>query len=108
MIDWDGAVLGPLNAVFGEPVTYTPRVGAPFPITGVFDEAYMPVTLVADPPVMSARPVLGVRLSEFPAGFDPEAAQGDHLTITRTGDTFVVKAGKNDSHGHARLELNLT
>lgn len=107
MIDWDALVLGPLNAVFGEPVTYMPYRGAPFAITGIFDEAYTPVTLVSDPAVTTARPVLGVRLSEFPANFNPETAQGDRLTILRTGEIFVVKAGKTDSHGHARLELNL-
>jgi hypothetical protein len=107
MVDWDVLVLGPLNGVYGEPVTYTPVAGAPFDISGVFDEAYAAVDLGAEPSVISARPVLGVRLSECPSGYDPENAQGDHFTVQRTGVTYVVKAGKTDGHGHARLEANL-
>ncbi len=106
MVDWDALVLGPLNAVFAESVLYTPAVGAPLQIDGVFDEAYTPVELVTDPSVISARPVLGVRIAQMPAGWDPEAAQGDQFTVTRTGHTYVVKAGKTDGHGHARLEAN--
>lgn len=107
-IDWDALVLAPLNAVFGEPLTYYPRTGAPFQITGVFDTAYTPVALDGngDAGVISARPVCGVRLSEFPIGFDPEAAQKDQLIRVGTGVRYTVKAGKSDGHGHVRLELN--
>ena len=106
MVDWNALVLGPLNTVFGEPVTYTLASGIPIQVTGIFDEAYTPVELVADPSVNSARPVLGVRLSDFPADWAPERAQGEQLTIQRTGVAYVVKSGKPDGHGHARLELN--
>ena len=105
-VDWDTWVLGPLNSVFGEPIVYTPQSGAPFPITGVFDTAYLPVSLDSDPTVITARPVCGIRLSDFPAGFDPTQAQGDQITRTGTNVAYVVKAAKNDGHGHARLELN--
>jgi hypothetical protein len=107
-IDWDALVLAPLNAVFGERITYYPRSGSPFDITGVFDTAYTNVALDGngDPGVISVRPVCGVRLSEFPAGFKPEAAQKDELVRVSTGVRYTVKAGKPDGHGHARIELN--
>lgn len=105
MVDWNGLVIGPLMEVFGEPVTYTPAGGSPISLTAVFDEAYTPVQLVADPSVMSVMPVLGVQLSQMPVGYDPENAQGDQFTVR--GHTYVVKAGKPDSHGAARLEANL-
>lgn len=104
MIDWNGLVLGPLMDVFGEPVTYTPAGGSPLSITAIFDEAYTPVQLVADPEVNAVMPVLGVQLSQFPAGFDPRNAQGD--TFIARGKSYVVKNGKPDSHGGARLEAN--
>lgn len=105
MINWD-PYIGDLIKIFGEPVSYVPTDAPAIQITAVFDEAYAPVQF-ADGDVISARPVLGVQLSQFPAGYDPEAAQGDRFTVLRTGLTYVVKAGKTDSHGGARLEANL-
>jgi hypothetical protein len=46
--------------------------------------------------------VLGVRLSQFPAGYDPRNAQGDTFVVR--GVTYVVKDGRPDSHGGAHLE----
>lgn len=112
MIDWNTLVLGPLNAVFGEPAQYaqltTGVLGVPFGITVVFDEAYLPAELGGEPTAISARPVVGVRLSELPIGYAPAKAQGDTVLIQRTGELFVVKSGKTDGHGHARLELQVT
>lgn len=113
-IDWDALVGRPLVGVFGVPVLYQPAAGSPiaaggaFQIDGVFDKAYTPVDTGADPSAISTRPVLGVQLSQFPVGFDPERAQGDRFTIIATGLTYIVKAGKPDSHGAARLEANAT
>jgi hypothetical protein len=105
MIDWDSLVLKPCMQVFGEPATYNPASGGSLPVAVVFDDAYMGVE-AGGMVVVTSTPLVGIRLSEFPAGFDPEAAQGDRLTITRTGHTYVVKEGRDDSHGWARLDLN--
>lgn len=111
MIDWDAKVLGPLNAVFGEAVTYTPTGGAALTVNGVFDEAYTPVDVPGDMSAISAHPVFGARVSEFPIGWTAKNAQGDVLVrlpnpaLGIVGGTYVVKAGKDDGHGHARLEL---
>lgn len=117
-IDWDALVGSPLAGVFGEAVTYAPAPGSPIasavlalpggvlPMVGVFDEAYVSVNLGADPGAISAMPVLGVQLSQFPAGYDPEVAQDDIFTVTATGLRYIVKAGKSDGHGHVRLEAN--
>ena len=77
MIDWDGLVLAPLASTFGEPATYTPAGGSPFPIIGVFDEAYHELDLAGGMPVTTAEPVLGVRTAQFAS--PPQ--QGDTLTI---------------------------
>ena len=106
MIDWNALVLGPTMGVFGEPVTYNIGLQS-YALTAVFDEAFTSVDALSDPGVMSVHPVLGVRLSELPAGYDPENAQGDRFTVGRTGITYVVKSGRPDSHGHARLDANL-
>lgn len=105
MIDWDSAVLAPCFDVFSEPAQYTPAVGAAFTCNVVFDAGYIGVE-IAGLTAMSTAPRVGIRLAEFPSGFDPENAQGDTLIITRTGQSFVVKDGRKDSHGHARLDLN--
>lgn len=103
MIDWDSAVLGPVMGVFGEAVRFMPATTRPTSITGVFDEAYVEVDPTGGMGVISARPVLGVRLSQFVT----PPLQGDRLTIVRTGETFIVNEVRPDGHGAAKLMLNL-
>jgi len=92
--------------VFAEPVQYTPAVGAPFTINGVFDEGSQPLTVVDPQAVNAVLPRLGIRLSEFPSGYDPRDAQDDRFTVIRTGVTYVVRDGRPDSHGWAMLEAH--
>ncbi len=101
-IDWDGNVLAPVLGVFGESITYSPAAGAPFAISGVFDEAYSEIDLAGGMPVTTDTPVVGVRLAQFAA----PPSQGDSLTIARLGWTFVVKEVRPDGHGYAKLMLN--
>lgn len=103
MIDWDKAVVGPLTGVFGEPVLYLPATTAPLDIVGIYDDAYVEVDPAGGMGITSAKPVLGVQLSQFP--FPPE--QDDRLVIIRTSETFYVKEVRPDSHGAAKLMLNL-
>lgn len=102
MIDWDAAVLGPCEAVFGESVTYRPINAAEFVTTGIFDEAYREVDIAGGMGVTTESPVLGIRMSQF--SIPP--MQGDQLTIDRTGKTYAVREVRSDSHGSARLMLN--
>jgi hypothetical protein len=102
MIDWDKTVIGPLMKVFGEAVTYAPAIGLPFPIIGVFDEAYRGIALASGTEVPSVMPVLGVRMAEFTA----MPKRGDQLTVVRTGEVFVVKEVDPDGHGEIKLLLN--
>lgn len=101
MVDWDTLVLGPLQVVFGEPVTFTPAVGSPAAVTGVFDEAYREIDLAGGVAVTSEHPVLGIRLSAFPS----TPKQGDHLTIRNA--VYAVREVQLDGHGSAKLLLNL-
>jgi hypothetical protein len=103
MIDWDKVVVGPVTGVFGEAVRFMPATTRPIPITGVFDEAYVEVDPTGGMGMTSARPVLGVQLSQFLA----LPLQGDRLTIVRTGETFIVNEVRSDGHGAAKLMLNL-
>lgn len=108
MIDWNAVVLAPVMGVFGERVRYMPANGAPFDTThSVFDDGFQEVDPLGSPGVLSSHPVLGIQLSEFPAGFDAKEAQGDIFTVLRTGVTYIVKSGEPDSHGHALLRANL-
>lgn len=104
MVDWDSLVLGPLFAAFGEAqrVEYSIAGAPPITVDGIFDEGARPVRLVTEPDFNEVAPVLGVRLSQFPAGYDPRNAQGDTFVVR--GVTYVVKDGRPDSHGAARLE----
>ena len=103
MIDWEKNVLAPCLDVFGEPVTYTPVAGSPFPISGVFDNAYRDVSQGEfGTDVISVYPVLGVNLADFSA----PPIQGDQLTIASNGKTYAVREPRPDSHGGALLILN--
>jgi hypothetical protein len=103
-IDWDNAVIAPVMDVFGEPVTYQPRSGAPFEVSGVFNEAYRELAALGDAiPMSGAQPMLSVRLAEF---MEIEPRQGDQLTVQRTGETYWVREVRADGHGGACLLLN--
>jgi hypothetical protein len=105
-VDWDANVLAPCAEVFGEPVTYTPANGSPFPITGVFDEAYHEVVMLDNgPAITSESPVLGIRYAEFPTGHPPR--KGDTLLIVSANTIYTVKDVQPDGHGHAKLMLNV-
>jgi hypothetical protein len=114
-IDWN-RVIGPCLAVFGEAVIYYAS-NATFPISGVFDEAYIELTplgagemeerfdisLGSPGPINTEMPALGVQLSQFPTGSPP--TQADTLLIR--GAIYVVKDVRTDGHGGAKLMLNL-
>jgi hypothetical protein len=111
-VDWDTLLIGPTVARFGEPVTYSTQA-ASFAIVGVFDEAYRELIVVAageatfsdhmlGSAVSAERPVLGVQLSQFPAGTYP--TQSDTLVVR--GALYIVKEVRPDGHGWARLLLN--
>lgn len=105
-IDWDGLVLAPCHAAFGEPagtVTYFPQIGASFDLEGsVFDDGFHTRDLLAGPSISTSQPTLGVRLALFPAGVLP--LQGDGVALR--GQLYLVRDVQPDSHGEARLLLN--
>jgi hypothetical protein len=120
VIDWDALVVGPNISVFGQSVLYQPMTalyqggplvanGPPLPIIGVFDEGYQELDplstgdMIGRPSyVTSARPVLGVQVSQI--AITPK--QGDLLTVVLTAQRFVVAEVQPDGHGHALLLLN--
>jgi hypothetical protein len=99
VIDWQANVVGPCVAVFGEPATFTARAwNLPFGISMVFDDAFKVV--VGE--VLSTFPAAGVNLADFPVM--PE--QGDQLVRENTGQAYLVREVRKDSHGGAMLILN--
>lgn len=102
MIDWDAHVIGPTVGVFGEPCTFMPIVGTPYPVSGVFDEEYHAVDLADGMGMTTDMPVLGVQISQFAA----QPKQGDQVFIARLNATYVVKEVRPDGHGAAKLMLN--
>jgi hypothetical protein len=99
-----GALTAPCNDVFGGLVTYTPTEGASFDVNGVYDDAYTEVHAAGDgTSVTSTSPILGVQLADFPC----LPLQGDTLVVKKTGERFIVKEVRPDSHGWAILMLNL-
>jgi hypothetical protein len=104
MINWDSLVLGPLQRVFGEVVTYRPYAGQPYQITGVFDDAFLKEVMFEDASqgVTEISAVLGVQLSQFVS----PPIQNDQLSVASINTTFIVREVRNDSHGGAKLMLS--
>lgn len=104
MIDWDKTVLTPLMGIFAEAVTYRPYAGMPYPITGVFDDAYLKEVLFEDASqgLTEVSAVLGVQLSQFRI----PPVQNDQLSVASINTTYVVKEVRSDSHGGAKLMLS--
>lgn len=101
-------MLGPLAKVFGEgvqaggPIMFYPDGGSPYAIDGVFDAAYRDTHLVDT--LVDANtvvPVLGVRLAIFPVA----PIQDDQVFIPSTGNMYLIKEVRPDSHGWAKLML---
>ncbi|WP_321810075.1 hypothetical protein [Burkholderia sp. BCC1985] len=105
-INWDALVIGPLQGVFGEQVTYLPATGGSFEIRGVYDKAYFAVNVETGSMVSTSQPTLGIQLSQFPATVQPR--QGDQLIVKSTGEQWVVREVHPDGRGGARLMLNVT
>lgn len=103
-LNWDAEVLAPVMAVFGEGVAYRPQAGTPFTLTdAVFDAQYAYVQRDKDGnEVTTTSPMLGVRRSSCPVA----PLQSDRLTIQATGQEYIVKDVRPDSHGHIVLLLN--
>lgn len=83
-------------------LTYTPAVGAPFTLKGIFDAAYQQVELLDGAAVQTTQPKLGVRLRDFPTGFPPK--EGDRCTINST--LYRVASIEPDGEAGAALMLH--
>lgn len=105
-IDWDGLVLAPLIAAFGEDegIIYYPQGGQEFDIDGVYDENNRDLDMIGSR-VNTSTPVVGARLAQFQR-FQISPQQGDQLRIKRTGELFDVKDTDEDGRGHVKLKLN--
>lgn len=102
-IDWDGLVLAPLHATFGETVQYLSASAGYFVLAdAVFDRGYVQVgTDAGGVPVTAWHTFVGIRLASCPAGFIP--AGGDQ--ITARGSLWQVADIQPDGKGNAVLVL---
>lgn len=98
---------------FAEPVVFFPKAGGtittfgggPNQGRGVFDRGYSPLEdLGGDTPTATDRPTLGIRLAEFSV----EPVENDKVFVPSEDATFIVRLVRRDSHGGARLELQVT
>jgi hypothetical protein len=105
-IDWDGLVLAPLHAAFGETITYQPvGIGAPFTLTdAVCDRAYTQVGFDHNGvPVTAWSTHIGIRLASCPQGFAP----ADQDLVTWNGSQFRVVDQQPDGKGNIVLVMGV-
>lgn len=84
----------------GGPVTYSPSVGAPVDVTGVFDAAYVRVDL-GQIGVSSSGPAVFLRRSDLPS--DPSEDPG--ATVTVKGVVYSIHEVQPDGEGGGVLLL---
>jgi len=108
VLDFDRLLHAPIAAIFGEtghgadlPVYY-PQSGPSYTVDGIFDDAYSEPDLISGLPTNSVENVFGARLAAFQAA----PVQGDRITITRLGKTYLVRDAQPDGHGWVQLKLN--
>ncbi len=85
--------------VFGETVTYRPRVGSPVTITAAFSEEYEEVASDSNLTVVSARPNVLLRLADLAL----EPVEGDRLDCR--GQAWAVEESRTDGTGTSRVFL---
>lgn len=88
------AVVGLCQDVFGTEVTYTPNVGSPQDIKGVFDNQYVEIE-----GVVLLKPTLRINLGDL----DASPAKGDEVTID--SEDFRVMESREDAYGGTNLIL---
>jgi hypothetical protein len=90
-----------VRQVLGSAITYTPGVGSPVTVQGVFDAAYVRAD-AGQAGVSTASPAVFLRLSELPT--DPRE---DSPTVTVGGVDYSVHEVEPDGLGGVRLLLHL-
>lgn len=88
------------SALGGEAVTYAPAVGAPVPITGIFDANYVLAKGTANAGVEAVGPAVFFRFADLPV--DPE---NDEPTLTIRGVQYRVIERRPDDMGGIVLAL---
>lgn len=95
------------DAAEGNPApgwTYTPSIGVPYSIDGVFRDAHVPVTMgAAELEVSAIGPMLSVRRSDLAA--DP-VAQADQVTRASDGQVYEIIDTEPDGEGLVALILH--
>lgn len=116
MIDWQGKVVAPCVATFGQPAKIVWN-GQTFALNGVFDEAYSQTDVADGMPVTTVSPCLGISTGDVNLAGQPlSALQGARVTVfaapfaggAPAADTvYIVREARADGHGWCRLMLNL-
>lgn len=87
-------------AVLGGPVTYTPGLGAPASVTGIFDAVYQ-LADAGPQGVSSAGPAVFLMLADLPT--DPQTDTA--ATVTVNGGTYKQAEVKKDGKGGVLIRL---
>lgn len=93
--------MGVLGEDEDEPITYSPAVGSPVTVPGIFDEAFQRVDL-GQPGVNSAGPAVFLTLVDLPS--DPRVDKA--ATITFGGKVYLPHERQPDGVGGIVLHLH--
>lgn len=89
--------------LIGEPLTYTPGVGSPVTVQGIFDAVYQLIP-AGNAGVMSAGPAVYLRLMDLPS--DPETDTA--ATVTIESVRYQFREVRKDGKGGVLLALHET
>lgn len=92
----------PLLGNLGGTVTYSPAVGAPVDVVGIFDQQYQRIDL-GTAGVSSTGPAVFLTLADLPSNPDTDTA----ATVTIAGVTYLFHEVQPDGLGGVVLLLHL-
>lgn len=89
-----------MECLGGVPVIYQPKVGAPVPVTGIFEEQFSLLSGAVQPGTETTKPAVFLRLEDLPT--NPEL---DDPTIIIGGVSYQVTSAPRDGLGGIILVL---
>lgn len=106
-MSFDAAILAAARAALvhlGGAVTYTPGVGDPAAVRGIFDATFVLVDTNSNAGVASEGPAVFLVLADLPS--DPETDEDARVTVA--GTTYRAHTVKKDGQGGVLLLLHET
>ena len=109
MIDFDALVLVPCQETFGWDVTFQPKNGPGFTLSGIFSSDFQAINSGGELVVQGRAPVLGIRQAELREQGAAVPREGDGVTFKHpfTGQCFRFEVASVEPDAEGDLQVHL-